>query len=729
MTTRPGEAQESNSADLKVFRSGARQFWKKTNRKPQRAAHSDDLCDFCKSLDVDPFIVPQASWYPASPEYPVVVSSKEYLPLAKEHCRLCKVFVAAWDEVRPDPSSPKKPRLKGDIRAFSYLQSGHPFPNNPYGFREQDPVWHLDTLMLAATPTPIISPSPKFSGPGHEIFSFIRAQVQYYTENKGSLICQNVSPIAQSGVFIFRPVLQQPDVSQINSWMNRCKRHHQGKCISTNEDVFDLKVLDCHTLAVIPAPHHCSYVALSYVWGPPSNCTAKPTLPNDAPFAFPQAIQDAIKFTSGLGFNYLWVDKYCIDQMDESSKHIQIQQMHLIYQNAEVTIVAAAGSDENAGLPGVGVPRKTQPFARVGRKEFMFTLRQPQQVIRDSIWCSRGWTFQEAVLSRRLLIFTEDQVYFECAEMTCSESVTPNVDAVPEGLRPRFCQSLSSGLFWGSDFAAPGGRSESSLRQFRQAVRDYSRRTLTYEEDTLNAFSGIAKQFKLVDPPVVHVFGLPIQNVDLLAYEFVISLLWFQPGSAKNVRRQTGFPSWTWVGWKGSILFVDMSLTTFQQSVQISTIELTDGTNIDLRELYERSLSKRANLSSPIALRLDAHILDPAGFTGLRSDGRTILYGGYGVYVSPEPKMMELGRIFEDLKGGILHCMAMGDTSSVLNEVDSLFTLVIRVEDTSRLGMSSFSDAHRVCRLVIENLPSATAIFRGNQLDRFSHFPAKVRLI
>ncbi|KAH3995743.1 hypothetical protein HBI56_146050 [Parastagonospora nodorum] len=37
--------------------------------------------------------------------------------------------------------------------------------------------------------------------------------------------------------------------------------------------------------------------------------------------------------------------------------------------------------------------------------------------------CStRGWTFQEAALNRRRLVFTEDQLYFECRTMNCSES-------------------------------------------------------------------------------------------------------------------------------------------------------------------------------------------------------------------------------------------------------------------------------------------------------------------
>ncbi|KAK4100523.1 heterokaryon incompatibility, partial [Parathielavia hyrcaniae] len=61
------------------------------------------------------------------------------------------------------------------------------------------------------------------------------------------------------------------------------------------------------------------------------------------------AISDAIQVTKALGYNYLWVDRYCIDQSDPQEMHSQINQMDLIYSMSEVTLVAAAGTDETAG--------------------------------------------------------------------------------------------------------------------------------------------------------------------------------------------------------------------------------------------------------------------------------------------------------------------------------------------------------------------------------------------
>jgi hypothetical protein len=43
--------------------------------------------------------------------------------------------------------------------------------------------------------------------------------------------------------------------------------------------------------------------------------------------------------------------------------------------------------------------------------------------IKDSIWNSRGWTFQEALLSQRCLVFCANQVYFTCNGMTCRDAM------------------------------------------------------------------------------------------------------------------------------------------------------------------------------------------------------------------------------------------------------------------------------------------------------------------
>jgi hypothetical protein len=63
-------------------------------------------------------------------------------------------------------------------------------------------------------------------------------------------------------------------------------------------------------------------------------------------------IEDAIIVTAALGGRYLWVDCLCIFQDDDADKAEILPQMHLIYSDVEVTIMAAV-EDCYAGLQGI----------------------------------------------------------------------------------------------------------------------------------------------------------------------------------------------------------------------------------------------------------------------------------------------------------------------------------------------------------------------------------------
>jgi hypothetical protein len=95
-----------------------------------------------------------------------------------------------------------------------------------------------------------------------------------------------------------------------------------------------------------------SYVALIYVWGPPSG-------------DWPQTILDAVEVMKRLGEQYLWVDRLCINQSNLQERQFLISKMDAIYEGAEFTIVAAAG-DARTGLPGVTTtPRKPQSWVEL----------------------------------------------------------------------------------------------------------------------------------------------------------------------------------------------------------------------------------------------------------------------------------------------------------------------------------------------------------------------------
>lgn len=149
-----------------------------------------------------------------------------------------------------------------------------------------------------------------------------------------------------------------------------------------------------------------------------------------------------------MGFDYIWIDKYCINQNNKAEKGGQISQMDSIYYNAEATIIAAAGSDSTYGLPGIG-HRSRQTYPSVTTKDIngVSTLKNPQTAIQSSKWSTRGWTLQEAVLSRRRLVFTDDQVYFDCKAMNCHESLSTPLEKLHVKDGSKFRNIMQSGIF------------------------------------------------------------------------------------------------------------------------------------------------------------------------------------------------------------------------------------------------------------------------------------------
>jgi len=102
------------------------------------------------------------------------------------------------------------------------------------------------------------------------------------------------------------------------------------------------------------------YVAVIYVWGSSSTserATHTTSLEHEClPEEVSKTIEDAMMVAKSLELRYLWVDWYCIWQMDEEDKHLQVCNLDNIYARASATIVAVSGSDARCGLPGISTP-------------------------------------------------------------------------------------------------------------------------------------------------------------------------------------------------------------------------------------------------------------------------------------------------------------------------------------------------------------------------------------
>lgn len=189
------------------------------------------------------------------------------------------------------------------------------------------------------------------------------------------------------------------DTTLLKSWIKHCRDNHDKTC--SYQDVLGgqsipenhgFKVIDCTTRQIVRARiRDLSYVALSYVWGK-NPAQEVDSDPNCLPVSLPETIEDAIKVTVQLGFQYLWVDKYCINQSDPEDVKNQVLMMDVIYHAASVTIIAAAGSDSAFGLPGVSSPRTLTNSICLDGTTWVANRGKRKYPIELSLWFSRGWT-------------------------------------------------------------------------------------------------------------------------------------------------------------------------------------------------------------------------------------------------------------------------------------------------------------------------------------------------
>jgi hypothetical protein len=265
-----------------------------------------------------------------------------------------------------------------------------------------------------------------------------------------------------------------------------------------------LKLIDCvDEEIVVPGPKEQRYLCLSYVWD--NDLQERSSAPEDITrrnrlllAKLPLTIQDSIRVVLNLGWRYLWVDRYCINQEDPMEKILMLHNMDQIYENAELTIVALHGDSDLAGLPGVSrVPREQQPRFDRSLGSLISSCPVISTVIADSKWATRGWTYQEARLSRRYLFFSSHQVYFVCKHGTMSE-VVPK----PPG-SPWVVESLNSDNL--GDIVARFGGDKSRMDLLVDDRLMFTQRTLTYPGDVLDACRGI-----LARSTYISLWGVPI---------------------------------------------------------------------------------------------------------------------------------------------------------------------------------------------------------------------------
>jgi hypothetical protein len=380
----------------------------------------------------------------------------------------------------------------------------------------------------------------------------------------------------------------QIDYTLIKGWLDKEDKKPGFSIEGNNSEhrAVPIDLIDVHARYLV-AEHTLSrprFCALSYVWGAAGKTvdlleeadTGNMSDIGDRrciPRICSRTIEDAIFVTKSLGFDYLWVDAYCISK-DPTIRHSQISQMDALYKLASLTIISAAGEDADYGLPGVSVPRTPQlNYSTEG--DALVSIRL--DVLDDferSKYFTRAWTYQEQLFSERCLVFTPYQVYLDCFASIYLEMLSLPLQRkfqyhVPPWERHLHVPSRSpdgaksyeiDGTLTPTNESPAYGQSQyRHLVSFQRHVEKYSRRNLTYEFDAINAIKAILERFEVGDSPLNNLWGIPIRYRGKPIFGFGLS--WthgFGITVADNLpKRRPMFPSWSWAGWTGGIRWLE----------------------------------------------------------------------------------------------------------------------------------------------------------------------------
>ena len=375
----------------------------------------------------------------------------------------------------------------------------------------------------------------------------------------------------------------EPSVGRL--WLRECEDEHGSECnqhgwaVAMQKPSF-LRVIDVEDFCVkeMAKPAECRYIALSYVWG--GATTVKLQHANidtlmrkngllQFMHALPKSILDAIEVVHGMGERYLWTDALCILQENTKEALEQISSMDRVYGSALATIIVAQGKTADAGIQGIRQchvpqvrqkPEQHRQLHQITAKidddiSLVVPLSISDHNVDGSVWNARAWTFQERLLSRRLVIFTHGQMLWHCRKMICREDMTVADSGVPYtplqwlSLKPRYL-GVDAGRNWidGSIEITRHGATQlvrsATFAEYIKAIEQYTHREMSYQSDILNAFAGLVQIFSRCFKSKT-CFGLPECLLD-------IGLLW-EP--TQQLTRRKGFPSWSWAGWTGQVTF------------------------------------------------------------------------------------------------------------------------------------------------------------------------------
>jgi hypothetical protein len=323
-------------------------------------------------------------------------------------------------------------------------------------------------------------------------------QYHYIPLQLQSLVGLNLQTTLLAMRYEYSPKSDSESVSELVSyWIHQCTDQHMEcappvslyqppRLVEFGKDGFRVVI-----------PSECgldsSYATLSHCWGSAPDFL-KLTSANIERLRqwnpidiLPQTFQDAALLCCRIGMRYLWIDSLCIIQEGEESMKdwsLHVNEMRTIYLNGSLNVAASCAGASREGMYAFRNAKSIRPAIIDGSNRFGLTNDLHLLVRGDSIpgvdtpLSQRGWVFQERLLSRRIVHFEADQIYWQCSETTKCETY-------PAGLNDYFPSYFPFSL--PTKDACPDATER--WEAYTKLVQNYNRLQLTYPN------KGISKAF------------------------------------------------------------------------------------------------------------------------------------------------------------------------------------------------------------------------------------------
>ncbi|KAI1371341.1 HET-domain-containing protein [Hypoxylon crocopeplum] len=368
--------------------------------------------------------------------------------------------------------------------------------------------------------------------------------------------------------------LSDENVQLMQHWIDDCKLNH-NECLGSSEPWIPTRLLEIGCVdgnisvrlvetSDPPIPKGSPFAALSHMWVSSNYKQLKRLILAES---LPRNFLDSALVCVRLGIRYIWIDSLCIVQDSVADWKHEAALMHLVYRNAQVTIVATSATSSHDGflersidkIPAVKIAYSIDYPDGVGEKkqynQYMIAYRDgdPQEnyrmfAVSGSKWDTRGWTLQERSLSTRSVHFCRNKIFYECRNCLRVEDNEPpqETDLVNRVLWPRGTTMSFDELY----------------EHWQFYLAEYCQRNLTVATDKLPAIQSVAAE-------IIAVTGCKyVPYAGMWLHNLRKELLWHSSGFGSICRpAQWRAPSWSWASLEGDLIFWQRSFRSTESAL------------------------------------------------------------------------------------------------------------------------------------------------------------------